>query len=154
MPELRERHQREKAEGGDDVEPPEAPVDVERGRVAQAAHDLRHNPARGRPVRPTLVASGDFVPADAQPLNDDAREEHDAEETDDHRVFRLAPVPGELGGRLQVSAVDRHRDTEQAHEAQDVANEAVAEVNGPPEESVLAAALPEDQGQVVVYGED
>ena len=152
VPELGQPQQPQQREGAGHVHPPEDAVRGEQRALARAAHDLRHRPARGRPPRPALVAARNLVPADAQPLHDEAREEHEAEQPHHDRVLRLAAVPRELGGRGPEAPEQGHAHADQPDQPEHVPHEAVAQVHAALEEGVLAAHL-EDEREIVVDGQ-
>ena len=89
------------------------------------------------------------MPPDAQPLHQETREQHETQKPDDDRVFRLPPVPGQLRRRRAEAAEHRHADAHEPDDPEQVAHEAVGQIDAPFEEGVLAADL-EDQVEVVV----
>ena len=89
------------------------------------------------------------MPADPQALHQEAREQDEAQQPDDDRVLRLPPVPGQLGRGGAEAAEDRHPNAHEPDQPEQVAHEAVGQVQAPFEEGVLASNL-EDQREVVV----
>ena len=151
--ELGHRHEGEQGERADDMEPPDDLVNVE-GRIgADAAEGFCEEPARGGPVGPVFVACRDFVASDSQAFDKDAGEEHEAEKTYDQPIFGVSAVPGELGRRSDVAAVNGHADADEPDDAEEVADKAVAEVDPALQEGVLGI-LAEDQREVVIEREE
>ena len=116
--------QRDPRQRADHVDPPEGRVDVERSGNLDPGEHQRHDVTDRRPVGPFRVYV-DLGRVDAQPLNQEARDQQRAEPTQDQPVLP-GRQPG--GARSNPAVRNRHSDADDANQPEDVRHQRVTEV--------------------------